>query len=229
MRISRIRGEINWKYAIGKFFLIVVGITVALAANSWYEDQKDRHDELELLRQIQQTLDEDLQVLNDRWRTMQKVESDLTALLDHLENGKPYSENLGPYFRSLARFRTVNLRAAPFESLKARGLDLIRNDSLRTKLISLYEDDFPRLNNASTFNRVFAQETVLPYLMQNFRQLDTRYWVPIDYERIRSDPYLANLCRNRLSSLRRFVFPYFIDTTITIGEILVDIEKELNR
>ena len=229
MRISQLRADINWKYAIGEFFLIVVGITVALAVNSWYEDQKDRHDELELLRQIQQTLDEDLQFLNDRWRTMQKVESDLTALLNHLEDGRPYSENLGPYFQSLSRFRTVYLRAAPFESLKARGLDLISSDSLRMKLISLYEDDFPRLKGASTFNRAFAQETVTPYLMQNFRQLDSQNWVPNDYERISSGPYLANLCQNRLSSLRDFVFPYYNDTTKMIGEILVEIEKELDQ
>jgi len=228
MRISQIRGGVNWNYAIGEFFLIVLGITVALAANSWYENQKNRHDELELLRQIQQTLNEDLQVLNNRWRTMRNVESDLAGLLIHLEDGRPYSDDLGPYFRSLSRFRTVYLQAAPFESLKARGLDLISNDSLRMKLISLYEDDFPRLQGATTFNRVFAQETATPYLMKNFRLLDSQNWVPNDYESIRSDPYLANLCRSRISSLRDFVFPYFNNTTKTIGEILVEIKKELD-
>lgn len=229
MHLAKFPSGVNWKYAIGEVTLIVVGITIAFAANSWYEGRKDFRDETLLLQQMHQTLEEDLEELSRRSITMHEVEQDIAALLNHLEEGRPYTEDLGGYFRSLSRFRGVRMRLAPFEALKARGLALISSDSLRMQLISLYEDEFPGLESSTNFNRIFAQETVVPYLMTNFRQVNSREWVPYDYEQIKSDGYLANLCRNRLSSLRNFVLPYYERTTATIREILVAIEQELGK
>jgi hypothetical protein len=229
MRLTKLPNGFNWKYAIGEIALIVVGITIALAANSWYEGRKDRQDEMVLLQQMQLTLQEDLEELSRRSITMQQVEQDIAALLSHLEEDRPYSDDLGGYLRSLSRFRGTRMRLAPFEALKARGLELISSDSLRMQMISLYEDEFPGLEVASNFNRIFAQEKVTPYLMTNFRQVESREWVPYDYERIKSEGYLANLCRNRLSSLRDFVLPNYEDTTVTIREVLVAIEQELDK
>jgi len=45
MRPFAIGGDFNWRYALGEIFLIVVGVTIALAASSWYEGRKDRIDE----------------------------------------------------------------------------------------------------------------------------------------------------------------------------------------
>jgi len=229
MRLAKLPTGFNWKYAIGEVALIVVGITIALAANSWYEERKALQDERVVLQQLHQTLTEDLEELSRRSMTMRQVEQDIAALLNHLEEDKPYSDKLGGYFRSLGRFRGVRMRLAPFEALKARGLELISNDRLRVRLISLYEDEFPGLESSTNFNRVFAQETVMPYLMTNFRQIDTREWIPYDYGQVISDGYLANMCRNRLSSLRDFVLPNYEQTTATISEILVAIEQELDN
>ena len=229
MRLAKLPTGFNWKYAIGEVALIVVGITIALAANSWYEGRKALQDERVLLQQMHQTLTEGLEELSRRSMIMQQVEQDIAALLNHLEEDKPYSDDLGDYFRSLSRFSGVRMRLAPFEALKARGLELIFNDSLRMQLISLYEDEFPGLQNSNNFSRIFAQDTVVPYLMMNFRQVDSRAWIPYDYEQVRSDDYLANMCRNRLSSLRNFVLPNFEKTTATISEILVAIEQELDQ
>ncbi len=229
MRLAKLPTDFNWKYAIGEVALIVVGITIALAANSWYVERKDLRDERVLLQQMQQTLREDLEELSRRSMIMQQVEQDVAALLNHLEEGKPYSDDLGEYFHSLDRFSGVRMRLAPFEALKARGLELISNDSLRMQLISLYEDEFPELKNSNNFSRIFAQETVVPYLMMNFRQVDSLDWIPYDYEQVRLDGYLANMCRSRLSRLRNFVLPNFESTTATISEILVAIEQELDQ
>ena len=229
MRLANLPTGFNWKYAIGEVALIVVGITIALAANSWYEERKDLQDEMVLLQQMQQTLMEDLEELSRRSMIAQQIEQDIAALLNHLEDDKPYSNELGGYFRSLSRFVGVRMRLAPFEALKARGLELISNDSVRMQLISLYEDEFLILVNSTNFSRIFAQETVVPYLMTNFRQVESRDWIPYDYEQVRSDGYLANICRIRLSRLRIFVLPSFERTTATISEILVAIEQELDQ
>jgi hypothetical protein len=38
LRISNVLGAVNWRHAIGEMGLIVVGVMIALAATSWYED-----------------------------------------------------------------------------------------------------------------------------------------------------------------------------------------------
>lgn len=83
MRLTELPNRFDWKYAIGEVALIVIGITIALAANSWYEGQKDLRDERVLLRQMHQTLKEDLEELSQRSVTMQQVEREIAALLNH--------------------------------------------------------------------------------------------------------------------------------------------------
>ena len=60
MRVSRIFAAANWRHAVGEVFLIVVGVSIALAASSWYEDLQLRDDEAAALAELQATLREDL-------------------------------------------------------------------------------------------------------------------------------------------------------------------------
>jgi hypothetical protein len=49
MRVSRLVSAPNWRYAVGEVVLIVVGVTIGLAASSWYEGRQERRDELLVL------------------------------------------------------------------------------------------------------------------------------------------------------------------------------------
>ncbi len=113
MRLSKLPTEFKWKYAIGEVALIVVGITIALAANSWYEGRKALQDERVLLQKMQQTLIEDLEELSGRSMRLQQIEQDITALLNHMEEDKPYSDDFGGYFRSFSQFSGVRCRFRP--------------------------------------------------------------------------------------------------------------------
>jgi len=232
MRLTKILSAANWKYAIAETTLIVVGITIALAANSWYEGRQERREELLLIRQLHQTLTTDSGQLSERIEAIQRDEQDIEALLEHLESGKPYDDGLRRYFVSLSRFGSTSIQSAPFEALKARGLGLVSSESLRLKLISLYQDTVPGLIATDQSNINFSQQMVMPYLMSNFRQAGQEEgfgWAPLDYEEIASDSYLINLGRQRLVSIRRFQLQYYERTLSSIREILVEIEGELDE
>ena len=64
MRASRLVSAPNWRYAVAEVGLIVVAVTIALAATSWYEGRQDRRDEIMVLQQLRQTLSEDLKDIN---------------------------------------------------------------------------------------------------------------------------------------------------------------------
>ena len=238
MRVSRLISTTNWRYAVGEVFLIVVGVTIALAATSWYEDRQERQNEILVLKQLQLTLSEDLKEINDTWEMTRQRERNLMALVEHLDSGRPYSPELGVKFQSLLGWRIVSINRAPFEALKVGGYQVISNVTLRKKLISFYEDQYQKLEQNLLLDRDFAIEKVQPYFFRNFdmhvaaaQDVDrgAQDWVPKDYEKIRAEGQIVNLCRYRADILRRFVLRHYETTTTAIHEILEIIDQDLDR
>ena len=236
MRVSRLVSVTNWRYALGEVLLIVVGVTIALAATSWYEERQEQLDESLILRQLQQTLSEDLIYFNSEWETTRNRERNIMALLEHLDSDRAYSPELARNFQSLYGWRTVRIRTAPFEALKVQGYKSISSALLRQKLISFYEDYYARLEYSSIVDRDFVVQKVQPYFLKNFilRESDlkdvdggTQDWAPKDYDQIRTEQYVANLSRFRADILRRFDLRHYETTTVALQEILDLIEQEL--
>ncbi len=236
MRMSQLVAAPNWRYAVGEVFLIVVGVTIALAGTSWYEGRQERRDESLVLQQLRQTLQKDLQDINVTWDMTRQREQKISALLDHLESDRPYEATLARNFQSLFGWRIVRITTAPFEALKIRGYRLISNADLRDKLISLYEDHYAKLEYNSFLDRDFAIEKIQPYFFSNFivrtgesNDADggTDVWVPKDFEKMKAEFYIANLCRHRADILRRFVLRDYENTTGAISEILDIITQQL--
>ena len=123
MRVSRLASAPNWRYAIGEIALIVIGVTIALAATSWYEARQERQDEILVLKQLHRTLSEDLQEIEQTWEFTRNREQNLTALVAHLESDLPYTPELGVKFQALLGWRIVSIKTAPFSRTAAiRGL-----------------------------------------------------------------------------------------------------------
>ena len=236
MRASRLVSAPNWRYAVAEVGLIVVAVTIALAATSWYEGRQDRRDEIMVLQQLRQTLSEDLKDINIRWEMTRQRELKIMALLNHLDSDRPYAAELAKNFQSLFGWRVVSIKTAPFEALKVRGYSMISNPMLREKLISFYEDHYAKLEYNSNLDRDFAIEKIQPYFFKNFVTHVTatsdvdggaQVWVPKDYDNIKAELYIANLGRHRADNLRRFVLRDYENTTAIMREILDEIDQEL--
>lgn len=227
MRISQLVSVPNWRYAVGEIILIVVGVTIALAATSWYEGRQVRRDELLILEQLHQTLSEDLQKINTQWEKTRERERRITALLDYIESDRPYTEELARDFESLFGWWIVRIKTAPFEALKVQGFSLISNVVLREQLIAFYQDHYAKLEYNSNLDRDFAIEKIQPYFFENFLRTESHQWLPKNYEQIKAGAYIANLCRFRAHILRTFVLRDYENTTAVMREILDLIEQEL--
>jgi len=188
------------------------------------------------LQQLHQTLSDDLHNINAQWEITSQRERNITALLNHLESDKPYVPELARNFQSLLGWRIVAIKTAPFEVLKGQGYNVISNTILREKLISFYEDFYSMLEYSSHVDREFAVEKVQPYFFKNLimrvatsADADGGFqdWVPRDYDKIRAEGYIANLCRFRADILRRFDLQLYEYTTALMREILDMIEQEL--
>jgi len=204
MRITRILAATNWRYALGELVLIVSGILIAIAVNSWNEDRALRSEEIRVLRQIDQSLEEDYRTLLERSERLNRFSNNGRQLYDFLRSAEPVSENITSFFSSINGVAPLELRTAPFEALKSRGFDLISDESLRIELIELYDDLYERAVRNVTSDTESVHETIRPYLMEHFLRDPSDSWIPKDLDDVRASGYLANLCKMRAFNLDNY-------------------------
>jgi hypothetical protein len=217
----------NWRYAIGEVLLIVIGVSIALAANSWYEDRKERQAEREMLQQIRQSLEADLTEFERNLRAHLQQESDVIRLLEHMEGDAAYDPAIGAHINALRRWRQTTANRAVFETLRSRGFALVQDASLRAKIIEYYDEVAFRPTNAALNDRAFVTSRLTPYMDRHVVFKDSRTLVPIDYETLRRDVYFRNLCMTKLRRLQNFTLPNYQQTNKMIRQLIAAIDTEL--
>lgn len=207
MRIGKLFGAVNWRYALGELALIFVGITLALAASAWYEDQQERQEEISILRQFRVALSADLEELERIFETENEVHAKVSRLLDHLAGNEPYSQEVGDVINAILTFRGVRANVSAYEALKSRGFELVSDEELRFELINYYEELAPALRDIYQNDRDMVTEQAIPYYYEHFRAVGTWQFVPVDYEQLRRDVHFHNLAMLKISRLEVYILP----------------------
>ena len=157
------------KYAIGEIILVVIGILIALQINNWNEDKKTAKFELKMLGEIYKSLSYDNYVLKSilEGRIM-VVDSSINAILTMYENDSVEMSLFTEHAKNLEMGYIFSYSAGPYETLKIAGLDKVRNDTLRDKLIFHFDYEIPRRvnminndNNPSLFEKNKDLEQVI--------------------------------------------------------------------
>jgi hypothetical protein len=229
MRVSRLISASNWRYTIGEVVLIVVGVSIALAASSWYETRQLRGDEYAALQQLQVTLGEDLDRITIAKDTIIRVNQRIESFVEHVQEGQLEQGEITTGIKSIGRFVTLNLRYGPYETLKARGIGLISDRSLRVKITSLYEDEIPSMVENSQIDRRLSRDRVLPFVLEWFWLDASGDWVPKEAPAAKWHNDLVTLGRYRAGTLTEFYLPSFERTIELMREVLAEIDAELRR
>jgi uncharacterized protein DUF6090 len=134
MRFAGTIKGFNWKYALGETFLIVIGVTIALAASSWYEDQNDRRTEVEYIGRLHAALANDISRFSNFEKVLEVKADTLKALLTKDAN-LLLSDGASNFMSNLrySEYKTLpESNTATFDELKSTGkFALIRDPSLR--------------------------------------------------------------------------------------------------
>ena len=136
--------EIIKKYGF-EFLTIFIGIFAAFALDNWNENRKDNNTELKILAEINNGLSQDIR---DIGVNVYGHQSGLRATnyFEKLILNKPIETDSLPfhYFNLLRDFISVQ-NISGYETLKSKGLEIVTNDSLRTEILALYENDYNSL------------------------------------------------------------------------------------
>ncbi len=222
---GRLRG---WRGALGEFVVIVVGILVALAGDTWFDGRTERREEREALVALREEFTASLGALElsrQRHRTYADATSRLlqwTGPDPRLPTGDTVSTTLE---RALGFYSSYNDQRGVLDGIIASGgLRLIQNDSLRAKLAGwpavvedLTEDEVVAINFRST--------TLLPYVYQRLPMTGSKF--PRDYRALFSDPYFERLLDWRRRQVELFIMPPYETALQDLHVILSTIDEEL--
>ena len=132
-------------YAMGEIVLVVIGILIALSINNWNDQRKETKIENKILVEISNGLSQDL--LDIKLNT--KGHNDGLKAIGYwhkiFTNTQVDTDSISDYYQYLTRnFNSIQNKSG-YESLKSRGLELIKDDSLRIQIIQLYEQDYSQV------------------------------------------------------------------------------------
>ena len=167
------------KYAFGEIFLVVIGILIALQINNWNESRLERKEEIEVLKEVKSALVYDLNnafsSLKNRAISRRNIAIDL---LETIKTGKEVNDSINFIF--LAGGETFRPSYTAYKALESKGIDIIKNDSIKYGIIQIYDSDYVHLKlrlekndfaNLRDFNR--------PFLYDNFKLNENEIFTPL--------------------------------------------------
>jgi hypothetical protein len=226
----------EWKRYLFEFLSIFIGVTIAFALNNWGEDRRDRKAETKILTEIKNGLELDLEDLRTNVKG-HEFGIEACNYFRKLIDNKPVEDRPVKdfYFILLRDFISIQNKSG-YESLKSRGLGLVRNDSLRFKIVSLYDFDYEIVEkleesySENQFNDNYYKE-INDLLSENmvFDSLGqlTAIEQPIDLTDQERKRLLSYFWRMEVNRNYRLTYYRIVENNIL--ELIEDLEKEIRE
>ena len=132
------------KYAF-EFLSIFIAVVSAFALNNWNEDRRNDEAAKKILTEISNGLKKDLEDIKINVGGHEHGIKACRYYRKLINNDTIVSDSLPWYYSGLTRDFNSEQNISGYETLKSKGLEIIRNDSLRFQIISLYEYDYKSL------------------------------------------------------------------------------------
>jgi hypothetical protein len=214
-------------YVLGEILLIVIGILIALQISNWNLEREERKEEVEILRELQASIQVDRELLKERFEMVKTVISRIERLKHLFSTGRK-SDSLEILFGSVYGAHRFEMNTASFEALKSRGFNLISDSELRRQIIKVYDQHRKKLDDINGLEANVTLDVFRPYYLDNFTNI--RIWTYADaYDeyRVMSDPYYGNLLDHRLFILSFNHLEKYPEVIEDMNELLTLIEEDL--
>lgn len=225
----------NWKRYSFEFISIFVAVISAFALNNWNDNRKDRIAETKILIEISNGLKKDLvDVEQNEFGHKQGIHA-VQFFRNLLKLNKEVSNDslMNNYLNLTRDFFSIQ-NTSGYETLKSKGLEIIENDSLRSRVIGLYETDYVILKKfeedyyEAQFQENYFKE-LNELLAPNFIFDDENQLVgiqaPLEMAENKKKLFLTYLWKIEVN--RSIIIGYYSHVKENIHSLIIAIENEL--
>jgi len=216
-------------YAIGEVFLVVIGILFALQVNTWNENKIKTKKEIIHLENILSSLQDDLD--NQISPCVERTERQILGY-ELLKTGFYEKDNISNdsirqlLFQFVGQWDLV-LNTVVFDNLKSTGIDVLSNDSIKIKLLTLYGNNYEYVKSLQASYDKFHYDGITTLWHDNIsasiRLTDE------DKEFLKNDKRFVS----RFNSEGQYSLPNYLDELKNIKpkmqELIENIIQELKR
>jgi hypothetical protein len=223
----------NWKKHGIEFFSIFIAVVSAFALNNWNENRRDNNSENKILVEISNGLEKDIDDIKLNVSGHKSGISACNYFRNSFAGKNIQADSLMFHYFNLTRDFISIQNIAGYETLKSKGLELIKNDSLRLKIISLYEYDYNTLRKLEEeYSEMQFQESyfkeINDELAPNFK-IDnngniTGIELPLKIQENKRKKLL--LYWWKIQSNRTFILRYYSEIEKKINEVIENIKNE---
>ena len=213
-------------YGAGEIALVVIGILIALQINNWNEWRKDRVKEKNVLLELKTTVQENIDHINWAIDNCRWINQASNSIISTIESNSPYSDTLISHFEISTRSCTnFTLSRAGYVELMNTGFDILKTDSLKRKIISLFETKALRTEQIlSSVSQSFEDHKYMTSIFVS----DANGWVPIAFDKLKKDQYYFSLTKKSLHQ-RTFITKVLQDYQLELQNVNELIKEELGE
>ena len=186
-------------YAAGEILLIFVGITLAIWFSNWNEMRHVRAQEAQALADIATNLRVNADVIRGKIEQDRKSVAACERVTAALARRDAWTSELGKELMECRWWTSPFFNAAAYDSLKAKGTDLIADPTLRSQIVNLYEQVYAYLlNDTDKVFWAFHTAVVEPVINRHVYPVSADEYVPNDYSSLLESHEFGNMLRQKV-------------------------------
>ena len=226
----------GWKKYVIEFISVFTAVLFAFVLNNWSDNRKDRNAESKILSEISHGLRKDSKDIKVNTHGHMVGLAACNYWRRVINNEQFDEDSLQTYYFGLTRDYISIQNISGYETLKSKGLEIIKNDSLRFEIISLYEYDFNTLRKfEEEYNEMQFQSNyfndinniIAPFL--NFNKLGNIESINLPIELKNSHKNLLFSYLLKIKNNREFILSYYSEIDIKVRNLITNIDKELGK
>ena len=222
--------KLNWRKYSFEFLSIFVAVLSAFALNNWNDSRKEKKAESKILSEISNGLSKDIEDVRLNINGHKGGIAACNYWMKFLQGKEINEDSLEFHYLRITRDFVSIQNISGYETLKSRGLELIKNDSLRFNIISLYAYDYSTLRKLEEeyhemqFQKNYFEklnEVIAPQLEFNEAGLITGINQPIELELSEKKEMLSLIWKIRKN--RGFILTFYAD----IEEKIIELKRQI--
>ena len=232
----------EWYKYLFEIVGIILGILIAYNLDEWSGARINKKKEIQILKEFKRGLSGDLAEMHGYISAHEYSILSGKVILNVIKDNLPYHDSLDVYFAHTHTFSTFTGNVSPIEQLKNTDLAIVSNDTLRLKIMGMYDE---------VYNRIRKVEVAITRDYEQLRDFDRLYFEaydvdqistsksmprppwgtmrPIRFTELKTNPEYAALLRARISNQTGLLRIHYYPAEKELNNLLNQIDREIER